>query len=695
MAKHNRIKGLCKIKEDNMMSLLLQKKKISEFRIMELFSQTFRFTRGIRKKSSALTFLVLGLSAYVGGVSNSYSYDGENSTTRQSDQENPENESSAEGDTGGDQTVVKVIVKDQNSSGQGEGEESSSQGDQQSSSSESGVPVPQEPISVDQGANRTGSQPETKLTSAEETAKHIKTFSTPEAETAEPANQTEEFQSSPVPDSAQPVVSQIPPVVGDETKAVSAPNETNGVAQKGKENPEDEIELPERHEMLEIEQNMAEFLEFGEQVDQIFVANPEIADVQVDGNFGAYIFARKPGSTSIIVNNKKGKVLLRLSLRVTHNLEQLRQAIKAAFPNEGIKCESTQNGIVLSGPVSNATMIKDAENLASGYIAKREMLINRLSVSTPTQIMLKVKIAEVNRTVLDQFGINWTALTNPEHFLFGIVTGREPLQAAAFPDRNRGRPEFSRAEQAAAGGKTPWSYGARYKTGKTDLSMVLDALNSEGLATVLAEPNLVAMSGETASFLVGGEFPIPVPQAGSATGAVTIEFKEYGVWLSFRPTVLGPNRISLLVRPEVSDLDFSTKISIQGTDVPGLITRRAETTVELGNGQAFAIAGLLGSITSNQIDSLPGLDRIPILSALFRSTKFQKKQTELVIIVEPHLVDPTSDPSSLKLPTDDLRRASNLEMLFYGRLNRGTEIPGDLRNMSDVHLSGHCGFNVE
>lgn len=448
-----------------------------------------------------------------------------------------------------------------------------------------------------------------------------------------------------------------------------------------------------RVETITLEHNMAELIHLGKNVSQVFVANPEIADVQLNGATEAYVFARKPGNTSVFVSDKNGKSLIKLSIRVTHNLKQLRRNLQATFPNEVVNFESTPTGIMISGTASSASVSKDIENLTSGYLTKDEKLTNAMSVSAPTQILLKVKIAEVSRSVLNQFGINWAAVGDIGNFTYGILTGRSPVNSVLNPlDPGSGR--FNRSGAPSDGTARPNSYGFRYKDSNTNLNSLIDALDSETLATVLAEPNLMAISGETASFLVGGEFPYPVPQQQN----ITIDFKEYGIRLSFTPTVRDNNRISLRVRPEVSELDRQNSVNIpiigaEAVSVPGLKTRRAETSVELGNGQSLAIAGLISTQMRNNYNDVPGLGDLPILGALFRSTNFQNNQTELVIIVTPILVEPTSDPKALGLPTDNLKRASNLEMLLYRRLNRGSD--RNVKDLGDLQLVGHAGFNDE
>ena len=245
------------------------------------------------------------------------------------------------------------------------------------------------------------------------------------------------------------------------------------------------------------------------------------------------------------------------------------------------------------------------------------------------------------------------------------------------------------------------SIGIRFADSATTVAALIDALDQEGLASILAEPNLVAVSGETASFLSGGEFPFPVPQNQN----ITIEFKQFGISLAFTPTVLSNNLINLRVRPEVSQLDRTNSLTfvVNTTSgatitVPALKTRRAETSIELGSGQSIAIAGLIQSDMANTLGSLPGLGDLPVIGALFRSTAFLKNQSELVITVTPYLIKPADNPHVLKLPTDSLKFASNLEMLFMQRLNRtkeGNPFEPRFIDTFPVNFSGDAGFHVD
>lgn len=407
---------------------------------------------------------------------------------------------------------------------------------------------------------------------------------------------------------------------------------------------------------LTLEQHTAEIVKLEAGVSEIFVADPEIADIQLNSPTVAYIYAKgKVGRTSVIAADKQGRTILQMDVEVIHNLGNLKRAIKAVHPKENVKILSAPEGLILEGTVANPKASKDIANIAQRYLTDKQAVINNLRISEPTQVYLKVKVAEVSRTVLNQLDINWAARADIGSFTFGLLTGREPFTAGAF---NR-----------FINSPNPNSIGFRGTSGSSvDITALLDALNSEGLGSVLAEPNLVCLSGDTASVLVGGEFPYPVPQEQS----ITIEFKQFGISLAFTPTILSGELINLRVRPEVSELDRQNQLEFPlftGTaTIPAIKTRRAETSVELGSGDSLAIAGLFSNVMSNTLREVPGLGDIPILGALFRSARFQRNETELVIIVTPYIVQPVSS-KKLQAPTDNLKYASFLETILLNRLN--------------------------
>jgi pilus assembly protein CpaC len=284
-------------------------------------------------------------------------------------------------------------------------------------------------------------------------------------------------------------------------------------------------------------------------------------------------------------------------------------------------------------------------------------------VLSSIQVNIRVRVAEISRDLTRQFGFNWHALGNPGNWAYGLSTGVAAGPIASVIGGSIG---------SGVAGASPQRFGFGFNDGTNDINGIVDALAADNLVTILAEPNLTAQSGEVASFLAGGEFPIPV--AGSGTNGqatVTIEFKTFGVSLAFVPIVLGNDRLTLRVRPEVSELSDQGAISLplgNGTiRIPALAVRRAETTIELGSGQSFAIAGLLQRNTAQQTEGVNGLTDIPVLGALFRSDRFQRRETELVSIVTPYLVQPVSNPQALTAPTDNFRPATSLERILFSR----------------------------
>lgn len=410
----------------------------------------------------------------------------------------------------------------------------------------------------------------------------------------------------------------------------------------------------------------------------VFVADPEIADVQAQSPSIVYLFGRRAGSTSLYAVDENDQILIRTGIVVHHNLSGLRQAIQQLLPGRRISVSTVDASIVLDGNVETPTEAQELRELAQRYLGEEETLLNRVRVAAPTQVHLRVRVAEVSRDVLKEFGINWEAIFQNGDFTFGFVNGRTVTD---------GLGNFLRAPEGANS-----AFGS-FDGGDDVVNGAIDALAEEGLVNILAEPNLTALSGETASFLAGGEFPIPID---SDDDGLTIEFKEFGISLAFTPTVLSANRISLRVRPEVSDLTEKGAINIGGLVIPALATRRAETTVELGSGQSFAIGGLLSTDIENTISKFPGLGDVPVLGTLFRSQRFRSNETELVILVTPYLVRPISEPV-LASPTDGYRNPTDIERILEGRLHSARLQPGRGGPLGPEgqRLAGPIGFILE
>lgn len=374
---------------------------------------------------------------------------------------------------------------------------------------------------------------------------------------------------------------------------------------------------------LSIERNQGKLVRLAKAASSIFIANPAVADVTVKSARLVYVFGKVNGTTTLFAVDNDENVVADLRVVVTHNLNGLEESLGGLVPAGEIRVASVEGGLVISGAVPTATDAENARRLATRYIGEGEEVINRLQVTEPNQVNLRVRIAEVSRDVLNRFGVNVDA---------AYISGTDFIRFLT---------DFTVEES------TNFVQG-QYDNGNFDFDGLIDALSNDGLVTILAEPNLTALSGETASFLAGGEFPIPVSQD---EDSVSIEFKEFGVSLAFTPTIIGQDRINMQVRPEVSSLSTSGAVTLGGFEIPALTTRRAETTVELSSGQSFAIAGLLRDDTQELVQKTPGLGDLPILGALFTSERYERNETELVIVVTPYIVRPVNG-NNIPLPTD-------------------------------------------
>jgi pilus assembly protein CpaC len=382
------------------------------------------------------------------------------------------------------------------------------------------------------------------------------------------------------------------------------------------------------------------------------VARPEVADVQVPSPRSLFVFGKAPGRSTVQALGAGGRILASYDVTVVPDISQLRADL-AAVP--GARAELAGGAILLDGEVESPAAAARAASLALVAAGgKADGVVNHLKVRMATQVNLRVRVAEVSRTLAREIGFNFDIFGQVGGFSLGLATGREIVDASG---------ELLRAPDGAS------SIGLVRRTDSLDMNAVIDALEEDGLVTVLVEPNLTARSGETASFLSGGEFPIPVNQN---LNGIVVEFKRFGVALDFTPTVLDGGRIALKVRPEVSELNESASVDIRDIRVPGLSVRRAETTVELASGQSFAIAGLLRASSSNSARQVPLLGDIPVLGALFRSTRFQRQETELVIIVTPYLVQPVSSPAALRLPNEVVVPATSVGSMLGGRITRSS-----------------------
>lgn len=388
-------------------------------------------------------------------------------------------------------------------------------------------------------------------------------------------------------------------------------------------------------------------LRFTRPIGQVMVGNPKIGDVIPLGERTLYVLGKAAGATSLTVMPRGGGApLATVDVRVGYDVESLQRAMQQVLPNEALTVTAHGDGVILTGALASSAAAARAAALAEQYAAGH--VVNLTTVRGAEQVMISVRVAEVKRSALQQLGLNnLTALWD--------TTGSLTL---APPSLN---------PDAIA------NLVGRATSGDWTFQTLFDALERRGFATTLAEPNLVALSGETAVFFAGGEFPVPVPQVGVGINTITIEYKQYGVSVGFTPTVVG-DTINLAVAPEVSALDPANSVIVQGFRIPGLTTRRAKTTVELRNGQSFAIAGLIRREFANNIKGVPGAAAVPLFGALFRSTGFQNDETEVVIIITAHLAKPTNK-QNLLAPTDVTQGSSAPELYLSGKLERPVQPP--------------------
>ncbi len=403
----------------------------------------------------------------------------------------------------------------------------------------------------------------------------------------------------------------------------------------------------------------------------VFVANDAVADVQVKSQRQLYIFGKAGGETTVYASNPRGDIVWSANIRVGSNISSVDQMLALAMPEAKISVATMgANTVLLTGTVAAPEDAAEAERLVVAFLGDDANVISRLRMATPLQVNLQVRFAEVSRSLVRAIGANLLTADSTDGFQFGVSTGR-----AAIPQFQPGGPLGTGVTEGGEGTQVVTSLA----TGATfagfgnllglDIGAALDLAERDGLVTTLSQPNLTALSGETADFLAGGEFPIPISQG---LGTTAIEYRKFGVSLAYTPTVLANGRISLRVKPEVSELSSQGSVTLNGFQVPALTIRRTETTVELGSGQSIMIAGLMSNNAQNSIDKAPGVGDVPILGNLFRSTEFRKGQTELVIIVTPYLVKPVT-AGRIALPTDGFMAPNEADRTFGFQDNRPTK----------------------
>lgn len=461
--------------------------------------------------------------------------------------------------------------------------------------------------------------------------------------------------------------------------------------------------------------NQSRIIVFDEAIDNISIGNPDIADIVILESKKLYVLGKSLGSTNIVVWSKKvsERKYSTLSIDIVHDIDSLKYHLHDLFPQEKPEIRSSQGAIILSGDISSITIVEAIESLARQFVKNSKKydgvareasgkskggkaakttndteVINLMQVGGPHQVMLEVKIAEVSRTMMQQMGINLAAMQNGRPFKIGAVNGGSSFPEALTTNNNTvplfpNDQAWSNLNDAMIGPSvqtfnptTPTIAGAglfaSFLTGSSYFNLIIDASKTNGLAKILAEPTLTTLSGETAEFLSGGEFPIPV-WSGGDDSRITIVFKKYGVSVKMLPVVLNSKRINLNLSIGVSELSNSADISLgvpgstSSYSIPALTTRSTSSTLELMDGQTMGVAGLISDKMRQSINKFPGLGDLPILGALFRSQSYIQDETELVMFVTAHLAQPIH-PDDIRLPTDAFEAPSDAEFFLFGRM---------------------------
>ncbi len=407
--------------------------------------------------------------------------------------------------------------------------------------------------------------------------------------------------------------------------------------------------------MVKVEINKGRMIRFEKPASSVVIADPTTADVQVVSPKMVFVYGKRIGETSLSAVGENDEPIFQGTIDVTHNLSSLKRTVGRVAPDAKVSFKTVDGGLVIDGSAASVQESENIRSVAAAFVGDRDKVVNMMTTGGGDQVTLQVKIVEMSRTDLKNLGVNLqTSITGGgivSQVVNGVLDPNNLISRATTSDTN---------------------ILTKITSGQNSITSLIDALETQGLATVLAEPSLTTTTGKAASFLAGGQYPIPV--AGQ-NGTVTVQYQPFGVSLNFTPVVMSNDRMSVLVNPEVSTLNFSNPIQVAGFTYPILDTRKAQATVELGSGQTFVLAGLLRNDTNNNISKLPGAGDIPVLGALFRSQKFQSNQTELVILVTPYVVHPVSEAKKIQTPLDGFKPPSDMERIALGSLYQQQPMP--------------------
>ena len=421
-----------------------------------------------------------------------------------------------------------------------------------------------------------------------------------------------------------------------------------------------------------------------EDIQNVLVSNPEIVDAVVQTSRQVYLLAKAVGEANAFLMAPDGRRLAVIEITVNRDLTALNESLARLLPGSKIRAEMMGDTVILAGSVANPVDANRAADLASRLVKSKDKVVNMLAADAKEQVLLKVQVAEVHRDGLRRIGVDLPgAVVGAGNFTFTkVIQNAFPVTSAIVPAAAAlapGVPPFAAAGSAL---QSTWSSGG------DSVTAMVQALERTGVLRTLAEPTLTAMSGETAKFLAGGEFPVPVSQN---ENTISVEWKQFGVNVAFKPVVMTEGRISLTISAEVSEISTEGAVTLETISLPGLKVRRAETTLEMPSGATLAMAGLLSDETRQSVEGTPALKNLPILGALFRSNDFRKRETELVILVTPYIAT-HSQPGEIAKPGDGFAPQSELKELFFGNINR---VYGHGEDPANHRYRGDYGYIIE
>lgn len=429
------------------------------------------------------------------------------------------------------------------------------------------------------------------------------------------------------------------------------------------------VAFAQAEDLVQVEVNKGKRVTLPKAAASVVAANPFIADVQVVSPRVLYIYGKGVGETSVFAIDTEDNTIFDANVRVTHNIASLDNAVKKMAPDADVQFKSVNGGLVMEGFASSVEEVENIRSMASNLVDNDKnqklttgSIVNMITTGGSDQVTLQVKIVEMARTDVKRLGLNLLSQFGNNGLGFQILQGNNiTVNSSGI---------LTRTGISVADAAKDTSVYARF----AGITGVLDALESQGLATTLAEPTLTTSSGKTANFLAGGEFPIPQKDG---LGNVSVTYKPFGVKLDFTPVVMSKERMSITVAPEVSSINFDTTIETAGIRNPTINTRKAQATLEMGSGETFMLAGLLQNTESNAIDKFPGLGDMPVIGALMRSQQFRNNKTELVILVTPYIVRPVTESKKMLTPYDGYVPPTDLQRLLFGNLYQQEPMEGD------------------